>query len=371
MTPLRVLHVVNSLEPGGMENGVVNLATGLESEGIRSDVACLSRRGEFAERLPSASQTIVLGKTNGFSPRASLRLMFEVARRRPHVIHSHNLGPLIYVSLATLGGRLAPILHGEHSALTSADYSPKRVQQRRRLYRGCAAIHTVADATRDELIALGTSPEDLHSIPNGVDTDRFAPGDRVSARAAFGLPADAFVIGIAGRFGPFKGHRAMIEAFTLLALRIPALHLLIVGGGGSLEGQARACADRQVHRERIHFTGLLKEPAPAYVAMDLLVVPSTNEGMSNVALEAMASGTPVLANRDCGHEQIIEDGETGWLRDLREPFALARAIEELHEEGAAFVDFGKKASTRVAAEFSLERMLARYTQLYRALAARR
>src|SRR6187551_2028213 len=104
MTPLRVLHVVTSLEPGGMENGVCNLANALALRGIETTVACLERSGPFADRLPNPKAVEILGKRNGFSPRATLALWKTIRRLRPHVVHTHNLGPLIYGSLATLWG---------------------------------------------------------------------------------------------------------------------------------------------------------------------------------------------------------------------------------------------------------------------------
>src|SRR4051812_14284463 len=98
---MKILHVVTSLEPGGMENGVVNIARGLEPCGMKTHVACLERSGPFAERLPASSEVRVLGKQSGFSVHATWQLVRLIADMRPSVIHSHNLGPLIYSALAS------------------------------------------------------------------------------------------------------------------------------------------------------------------------------------------------------------------------------------------------------------------------------
>src|ERR1700733_14976359 len=142
--PLKILHVVTSLDPGGMENGVVNMAGALERRGFEMHIACLEREGAFAGRLPAPDRVQVMGKTQGFSRRAAVRLASEISRIRPAVVHSHNLGPLIYGSLATAFGLRCPLIHGEHSQLTPDERLPRRLRQRRWLYRGCRLIHAVS-----------------------------------------------------------------------------------------------------------------------------------------------------------------------------------------------------------------------------------
>ena len=365
---MKILHVVNSLDPGGMENGVVNMARALEPRGFEIHVACLERRGAFAERLPHPERVTVLGKADGFSPRAALRLAREISRLRPAVVHSHNLGALIYASLATAGGHRAALLHGEHSQLTADELTPRRLRQRRWLYRACRAVHTVAHPMRDELLALGFSAEKISVIPNGVDTAHFAPGDRATARAGLALPADAVCIGIVGRFGPFKRHEILLGAFDEIAPRLPAAHLVIAGTGGPAETAVRARAQAGPHAARIHWLGFQSDPRACYQALDVLAIPSVNEGLSNVALEAMACGIPVLANTGCGHERIIASGDDGLIADLATPAALAAQLTALLAQPERLADFGQKARAKMLRDFSLGAMAGAYERLYRSLA---
>lgn len=362
---MKILHVVHSLEPGGMENGVVNMARALTPRGFDIHVACLERRGLFADRLPAPEQVTVLGKQRGFSPRAAWRLARLISRLRPAIVHSHNLGPLIYSSLATLGGRHVCLIQGEHSHLTAAEKTPRRLAQRRIFYRACRAIHTVSAAMRAELLAAGFPAEKITAIPNGVDLAHFAPGDRAAARQKLGLPADAVAIGIAGRFGPFKRHLDLLAAFEEIAPRFPALHLLIAGGGGGEEAAVTARAQASAHRDRIHLLGFQSDPRACYRALDLLVIPSVNEGLSNVALEAMSCAVPVLARAGCGHEQLIASGADGWLAALDTPATLATELARLLAQPGRLVDFGRAARKKVAAHFSLDAMTAAYERLYR------
>ncbi len=364
---MKILHVVNSLDPGGMENGVVNMARALDPQEFKIHVACLARRGAFADRLPHPERVTVLGKADGFSPRAALRLARAISRLRPDVIHSHNLGALIYASLATAGGRRAPLLHSEHSQLTADELTPRRLRQRRWLYHACRAVHTVAHPMRAELLALGFPAEKISVIPNGVDPAHFSPGDRAAARRALALPADAVCIGIVGRFGPFKRHLVLLDAFDEIAPRFPAAHLVIAGTGGSAESAVRARAQASPHAARIHWLGFQSDPRACYHALDLLAIPSANEGLSNVALEAMACAVPALANLGCGHEYLITSGTDGLLADLATPAALAAQLTTLLAQPARLVDFGQKARTKMLRDFSIDAMADAYASLYRTM----
>lgn len=368
--PLRVLHVVDSLAVGGMENGVVNIANALAPRGIETHVCALVRRGAFADRLPRPELLFVAGKRDGFTPAAVLRLAAGILRLRPHVVHSHNLGPLIYASLATLGGRLAPILHGEHSLLTADEKSPRRLAQRQRFYRSCRVVHTVSQPQLDELVALGFPAAKIRAIINGVDTARFAPGDRAAAREQIGIPRDAFVIGIVSRFGAHKRHDVLIRAFEQLAAGEPRARLLVVGTGGPEEHRVLAQIAASPQRERIHVAGFQAEPRPFYQALDVLAIPSVNEGLSNAVLEAMACGVPALANLGCGHEQVITSGSDGVIADLNSPESLAAELQKLLAAPERLVDLAKNARTKVALHFSLTAMTANYENLYRSLAGR-
>jgi len=367
MSQLRVLHVVTSLEPGGMENGICNLARGLRTRGIYTDVACLEGSGAFAKRLSAESRIHLLGKQRGFSLRATFVLWRTIRRTSPDVVHTHNLGPLIYGSLATFAGRTRPLLQGEHSQLAEWELSSRRLKQRKRFYRACSAVHTVSIQQRDELLRLGFEPEKIIAIPNGVDTAVFVPSDRIAARMMMGLPSDGTVVGLIGRFAPHKGHAVLLEAFARLGESHPEIILVFIGTGGSNEANVADLAASHRYRDRIRLAGFQSNPARCYPAFDLLVVPSTNEGMSNVVLEAMACEVPVLANTRRGNEAIIDHGRNGWLANLVAPEALSAALASVLARPEALVDTGRAARATVASRFSLVAMLDAYEQVYRKL----
>lgn len=364
-TAIPVLHVVLSLEPGGMENGVVNLANGLDDQEFRIEVCCLNRAGDFASRLKNRKMVRVLDKQPGFSWTAVRRLREVFKQVQPAIIHTHNLGTLIYSVLARPGKACLPILHGEHAEFAPADLTLRRRIQRALLYGRVEKIVPVSDSLGEHLIAHGAPASKIVAINNGVDTERFVPGDRAAARQRLGLPQGAVVLGMVGRFGPYKRHDLLLGAFEQLAKVNQDAHLLFVGGGGPEEGRVRQLVEHSPARARILWAGFQQDPRSHYQAMDLLVLPSFNEGMSNAALEAMASAVPVLCHTACGHADIIQDGENGYVCKIEHADGLARLLAELLNRREELAATGRSGRDFVVQKLSWQRMREAYASLYR------
>ncbi len=357
---LTVLHVVFSLEPGGMENGVVNVANRAVAAGIRVDVCCLERRGAFADRLPQESRVTVLDKPPGKSLKSMWKLFRLIRQNRPDVLHTHDLGPLIYGSMSSFGGRLVPILHGEHCQLSPDEQMPRRLRQRRRLYRNCAGIHTVSHSLKTHLEGFDLGRDDILPITNGVDTERFRPQTKMPLRRKLNLPQDALVLGVVGRFVPHKRHADMLRVFEELAPKHPNLHLVLVGDGPEFEKVKARTSSKQVH-----LPGFVAETEQVYAAFDLLVVPSLLEGLSNAVLEAMACGVPVLAHTACGNSEAVVDGENGILADLATSDALHEAVAGSIADPAGLQIMGEAARQHALKNFSIDAMADGYVDLYR------
>lgn len=360
---LRVLHVLDSLAPGGLENGVVNVARRLHGDGFDIHAACLRFRGDFAVRMPEPDKVVVMGKTSGFSFQAVRRLRRHMQETGAHLLHSHNLGTLIYAALASAGGRTLPIVHGEHGQVQCQDLTAKRRWQRRILFSVCRHVHVVSSSVRDNLQSLGLDPgRRIIVTPNGVDSVRFAPAE---ARTALGFIAEDQIIGIVGRLVALKRHQMLFDAFTQLADDFPRLHLLVVGDGGAEREQLIAAMRQHPVAARIRWAGHQDDLPPFYRVMDLLAAPSEIEGLSNAVLEAMAAAVPVLAHAACGNAEVIEDGHNGYLSQINTAADLAVALraalsspEELRRRGAA-------ARDTVLQRYSMTAMAESYRKLYR------
>lgn len=364
---LKILHVVFSLEPGGMENGVVNVARGLDTKQFEVHAACLERGGSFVERLPEPQNVYVLNKQPGFSWRTVFALAKLISKLKPDVVHTHNLGPLIYAGLATAMGRTRSVLHGEHG-FPQSQRTPQSLRQRRFFYSACKRVHAVSRGLADELIHFGMPAEKIEVLLNGVDTDRFAPFPAESARREIALPVEGPIIGMVGRFDPLKCHLPLIAAFEGLSEKLPTAQLLIVGQGGQIYDQVVNRAKSSPVAKRIHLVGFQPEPKRYYQSMDLLVVPSLSEGLSNVVLEAMSCGVPVLGHTACGNAEIITSGKDGILANLKTPRELEAEIINALRDHHRLKQIGADARQAVLQRFSMSNMVASYADLYRRVA---
>lgn len=372
--PIHVVHIVNSLEPGGLENGVVNIVNRLHRSTFRSSVICLIREGEFAARLAAEVSVHSLERPDHFSFATIRRLSSDIDDEKPDVLHTHNLGPLIYGVAAKRFSKWKPrILHGEHAELTSEETALKQRLIRKICYRDSDVIHAVSASLCDQLQAFGVSKKKLRVTINGVDCDRFSPPSLIAKSAKrndLQIPEEALVLGILGRFGPFKRHRMLIDAFDQIAEANPLLYLLLVGDQGSEKDNVLDRVMASPFSERIVWAGFQMDPVPYLQVMDLLVIPSVNEGLSNAMLEAMACGIPCLTHSSCGAADVIDNNENGFVRELEDDQTLAAILRDLTSERDCLEQVGAKARLKVANQFSLQSMIDTYENLYIEAASR-
>jgi glycosyltransferase involved in cell wall biosynthesis len=367
---MRILEIVDTLDAGGMEHQLVHLINRLDPARFHFEVCCLRYAGVNAAKLAPHVTVHPLEKAEGFQPSTVQRLR-QLLRRGFDVVHTHNLAPLIYAALATAGGLTHPLFHGEHAQLTPAELGKKRLWQRRLLYRCCRAVHTVSESQRQELLRIGLGHKKLIAIRNGVNTEHFTPPPPALTRQhlleSLGIQAEpgAVNIGIVARFGAYKRHLDLLRAFEALAARFPHTRLLMIGDGGPMKEQVLAAAQASPYSQRIHWAGYQKDPAPWYRVLDLLVVPSLNEGLSNTTLEAMSSGVPVLSHDNCGAREIIHSDAEGWVREMPDLASLSTHLAEiLSLPSTTRQAVGKQARQAVSTRFSWSAMAEEYARWF-------
>jgi glycosyltransferase involved in cell wall biosynthesis len=209
--------------------------------------------------------------------------------------------------------------------------------------------------------------EQITTIHNGVDLDRFRPRDRSAARARLDLPTGATVVGTVGRMLPVKDHDTLLSA--LARIRSSGTHVItVMAGNGPLEGHLRRrAADLRLD---VRFLGSRPDIEDVLPACDIYVSSSVSEGLSNTILEAMATGIPVVATRVGGTDELVQDGLTGVLVPAADPAALAEAIESVVTQPAMRRDMGLSSRARAERLFGLDRMVQNYERVYLELAAR-
>jgi teichuronic acid biosynthesis glycosyltransferase TuaC len=227
------------------------------------------------------------------------------------------------VVIAELLGVPAVIkLHGSDINVLATWQAPRR---RLSWALGRAArVVAVSRALAEQATALGASAARIDVVPNGLDRSAFCVGDRAAARRALGLPADRRLVLYVGHLSQAKGVHDLLSAFKLAGARLRGAHLVLIGdGAGSGECQARA---RELGVPAT-FVGVKPHDSIAtwLCASDLLALPSWNEGMPNVVLEALACGRPVVATSVGGIPEVVSE-RVGRLVPPRQPTALAEGL---------------------------------------------
>ena len=363
---IRVLHVLHAYRAGGMENMIAEVASRLHGQGFSLAVCALTFSDQFKARLPVGVEVFELNRRGGVDMGCILNLRKLVKRFRPHIVHSHNWNALVYC-VAALAGMSVPLMHGEHAKLYEWELSFWRLKLRQLLYLRCDLVHTVGLAQLRELSLLGVLDQ-LQPICNGVDTNRFSPGEKLECKKLINLPADAICIGVVARFVPEKRHSLVLEAFGRLGVWFPNLFLVLVGSGGGCENDIRVMVEKHPASGRILWLGHRDDVANIYKAMDLLLIASVAEGMSNVCLEAMSCGVPALVNSDSGTDELIQDGVNGFVADMRTAEELANALVSLLENPRLLESVGRNARAKIEREYRLDVTAQRYASAYKQLA---
>jgi sugar transferase (PEP-CTERM/EpsH1 system associated) len=373
VTPLRVLHVISYMGRGGAEMGILKLIAGLGEEFEHRICTTRGFDADFVRSSFSEKKMYVAGNSDLKLQFPLFRLARIMRQYRPHIVHSRNWGAMEAVAAAKLAG-VPVVVHSEHGYEVDmfAGLPMRRRLFRRAAYAKADAIFAVTRELRDfHSRQAWIRPERMGVIYNGVDTQRFAPcsESRIAMRKELGLPEKSFVVGAVGRLVPIKDHRTLLRAAALVSAAGVDVRVLLVGSGPEREGlQSQATGPLE---GRVCFAGDSSRVPDMLNAMDVFVLPSLNEGMSNTLLEAMACGLPVLATNVGGNPEIIENDVNGCLFTPGDAEWLADKLKLLARDPNLIHQLGTAARNRAIESFSLSRMLETYRSFYLDLAARR
>jgi glycosyltransferase involved in cell wall biosynthesis len=307
--------------------------------------------------------------------RAVRRVAAEVGAT---LLHGHWIIPNGAV-VTSAGLRLPTVvsLHGS-DVYVAERHAFARVAARAALHR-LDWLTACSDDLRDRMIALGADPGRAVTIPYGVDAQRFRPDAalRAEGRRAMGAAPGDLVLLTVGRFVRKKGFEYLIDAVGHLAPRWPALRL-VIAGGGDLEAELRARVHERGLAARVSFPGVLAQSAvAAYLAgADIAVMPSVRDdagnvdGLPNTVMEALASGTPLVATRVGGIPSVIEHERTGWLVAERDAGALEVALDRLLADPEARTALGAAARADVLRRRTWEMVADAFEQVYDRAAGR-
>jgi sugar transferase (PEP-CTERM/EpsH1 system associated) len=367
-SPIRILHVLLSLEPGGLENGVVNVVNRLDPTRFESSVCCLKRAGEFARRIEDPRVVVhEMDWRGGNDPRLALRLATLLRRTRPHVVHTRNAEPFFYGFAGAKLARVPALVHSEHGR--AFDDRPSRFVVQRWMSRHTDAIFAVSGQLKADLVRhVGLPDAAIEVLHNGVDLSRFDAPERSRAalRRGWGVPDGTLVVGSVGRLAAVKNYGLLVRAVASSGLDV---HLVLAGEGPE-RATLTALAESLGIAARVHLLGHCNDVDQVLGALDVFVLPSFSEGMSNTLLEAMAAGLPPIASAVGGNGEIVRNGVDGRLFASDDEAGLAACLVALCRDDAQRSRLAAAARERVYAAFDIRRMIERYEQLYERVHAR-
>lgn len=362
---IHVEHVLLSLRPGGLENGVVNVVNGLDPSAFRSSICCLQHSGEFASRIHHREVTIYeMGLRSGNDIRLPFRLANHFRHTRPDIVHTRNAEAFFYGFIGAKLAGVPVIVHSEHGR-TLPD-KRHRMMIQRWLTNWTDAVFAVSMQLKDDLVMHLRLPSDeIEVLYNGVNLDRFASRQRAGARKMLGFNERTFLVGSVGRLVPVKNYDLLVRAVAGLR----EAELILIGDGperSSLEMVARAFGVG----DRIHLLGHRDDIEDLLPGLDVFVLPSFSEGMSNTLLEAMAAGVPAVASNVGGNRELIRNAIDGFLFESGDLNSLRRHLERLCNDLELRLQMGRSAAAHTRDCFSLNAMIDRYERLYARCARR-
>lgn len=372
-----VMHVLHRFDTGGLENGVVNLINRLPRGRWRHMVVALTEVTDFRLRLADPDVAcMALHKPPGHGLRVYPALWKLIRAHRPAIVHTRNLAALEMQPVAWAAG-VPGRVHGEHGRdADDLDGSSRRHRRIRRVFAPFVQRYvTVSRELQDYLIsAVGIAPGRVQAICNGVDAERFAPPAGGASAVLPGCPFEPgrhWLVGAVGRLQTVKNQALLARAFARAVAGRPAMRddarLVIVGEGGHRPAIESALAAGGVS-DLTWLAGERRDVPEVLRALDVFVLPSLAEGISNTILEAMSCGRPVIASRVGGNAELVADGITGELFDSGDEVGLAARLQRHHAERGMSRAMGAAARARVLECFSLEGMVAAYDALYAAAA---
>jgi glycosyltransferase involved in cell wall biosynthesis len=367
---LTILHVIDSLTVGGTEWQCLSLLQRLDPARFENILVSLSGDNSLGQVLrPSRSvETIPSARWRRAALAMSVASLVTFMRRhRPDIVQAYGF----YSNVpAVLAGRMAgvPILIASRRDMGMFLSRLKSVVERV-TFRLADRVVVNAEAIRQELITRGRVPrKKLVLIPTGVDVERF---DRLSDSGSFPEWAGTGkVVAMVARFRRQKDQPTFLRAAQTILSVDPTVVFVLAGDGHLKVSIEQLACDLGLSRS-VQFVGAVHpDHMPAFLRqIDISVLASrSNEGIPNVVLEAMAAGKPVVATDTGGCSEAVVDGVTGFLVASGSPETLAERVLRLLQDGNEAARMGKAGRERVEAEFTLARMVERFSSLYTDLA---
>jgi len=367
--PVRVTYVIWSLERGGAERVVFNLAKFANRASFSPSVLCLNHKGALAAGLQEAGVRVTaLGKRPGFDLAVIPELMGEIRASRPHILSTHLWSSDFWGRIAGLLCRVPVIVATDHNVRHSYRLHHHLANYLLGMFTDAivGVSGAVAQACRRRLPGLGGK---IVRINNGIAVEEFECGDAGGIRAELGMSSDDPLVVAVGRLVPQKGVEYLLRAAPIVLGCFPSTRFLVVG-----EGPLRPRLEKEARRKGIGssfmFTGARHDMRNVLCSADVFVLSSFTEGLPLSVLEAMAARRPIVATDLPGIAEAVRHGQEALLVAPKRTKALADAVIRLLRDRELAARLAENAHRRVRQEFGVQRMISETERLYTRLLQR-
>ncbi|MGZ8686991.1 MAG: glycosyltransferase [Gaiellaceae bacterium] len=381
--PLSIVHAIARLNVGGAALNVLGLAAeqrrrghdvivvaGTLAEGEESMEYVATELGVPVVHVPALQRELSI--VRDASAVRSLRRI--IVRRHPDILHTHTAKAGATGRIAVeLSGKARPsaTLHTFHGHVLRGYFDRRRehafIRVERLLARRTGALIAVSDEVRDDLVAFGVAPRGkIVVIPYGFDLSRLgrlAEPERAKQRAELGIEPGTFVLGWAGRLTAIKRPEDLVRTLARVVADGVDAALVMVGDGPD-RIRVEALARQLAVADRCRLLGFQRDMARWYGIFDAFLLTSENEGTPVAAIEALASGCPVVATDAGGTSTVVRHGETGFLARVGDTSALAAHITTIARDRELARELGSRGAADVRVRFAMPHMVDRIGNLY-------
>jgi glycosyltransferase involved in cell wall biosynthesis len=379
-TDRRLLIVTESLGIGGTESHLIRTLPPLVEAGWSVATFCLTERGERADNIEGSGVKVFspprIAKRKGSLFRypahvavAVHKLYWLIRTWRPQIAHFYLPGPYIIGSHVAMAGRIPVKVMSRRSLSGYQQNWPTVARFERRLHAKMDALIGNSRAVVRELIEEGVPADRVRLIYNGIPAMALPP--RSEARAALGLDDETLVGVVVANIIHYKGHRELVRGLSHVAARLSSPWCILVAGRDhGLRAELEGLAEARGISQHIRFIGEYAHIPQLLAAADFGLLTSREEGFSNVVLEAMAAGLPMIVTNVGGNPEAVIDGECGCVVPPGNPVAIGEAILRLAVDPGLRKNLGRAARRRAQKEFSIERCVQKHAALYEELMRR-
>ena len=355
--PISLFLMVNTFETGGSERQFTLLAQNIGAPAFQLHLGCVSHRGPLAAHFGDVPQFPLGGSLFGWkSLRTRLNLSRHLRHHRVQVAHAFDFYANLTLIPAARFARV-PVVIGSHRQIGDL-MTPAQFRAQATAFRWCDAVVCNSQAAAARLIATGLAPDKIAVIGNALPAEAFAAAPGV-------LPKRPGVlrVGMVARMNHrYKNHSGFLRIAAQVHRRMPDAEFVLVGDGPLRPELEKEASSLGLGASAI-FLGDRQDMPAVLASLDVAVLTSDSESLSNVILEAMAAGLPVVAYSVGGNSELLSH-QRGALIPAGNETSFAEAVEKLLADSALREQLGRNALQFAKENFSLDEVRQRYEELY-------